>query len=217
MAVEKSKVIARIKAIFPKTNLTAQRLDAIAAKLAEKPEDGADDDAIDAVINDFNENSYMTLEEIAKNDDRLRTLARKAATPDEPSKKVTKAESEEPNDDDPTAVLLRELRSMREEISGLKAENQQKSIEERFKGDERLKDIPAAMLKGRIPKKEEDIESSIEELVSDWTEISGGVESTAQQGKLAKFGKDAPPAGRGQSSAGQVSEKEAEEIAKLLV
>lgn len=215
MAVEKTLVKARIKALFPNTNLTTQRLDAIAAKLAEKLEDGADNDAIDAVINEFNENSYMTIEEIARNDDRIRNLAKKAGTP--PTERKPEVKSDESDDDDPTSLLLKELKSLKEDISSLKAENQQKSIADRFKSDERLKGIPAAMLKGRIPKTEDEIESSIEELVSDWAEISGSVEDTNQKERLGRFGKDVPPAAGGKGSDFQVSEKEAEEIAKLLV
>lgn len=215
MAVDKNLVKARIKALFPHTNLTTQRLDAIAAKLAEKPEDGADNDAIDAVINEFNDNSYMTIEELAKNDDRLRNLAKKAGNP--PAERKADVKHDESDDDDPTTLLLKELKSLKEDISSLKAENQQKTIADRFKSDERLKDIPTAMLKGRIPKTEDEIESSIEELVSDWAEISGGVEDTNQKAKLGRFGKDAPPASGGRGSDSQVSEKEADDVAKLLV
>jgi hypothetical protein len=72
MAVEKAKVIARLKALFPKANLSQTRLDAIADKLAKKPADDADEAAIDAVINDFND--ILSIEDIAKGDDRTRTL-----------------------------------------------------------------------------------------------------------------------------------------------
>jgi hypothetical protein len=72
MAVDKQKVIVRLKALFPKANLSQQRLDAIADKLAKKPADDADETAIDAVINDFND--VLSIEDIAKGDDRTRTL-----------------------------------------------------------------------------------------------------------------------------------------------
>lgn len=72
MAVEKAKVIARLKALFPKANLSQTRLDAIADKLAKKPADDADEADIDAVINDFND--VLSIEDIAKGDDRTRTL-----------------------------------------------------------------------------------------------------------------------------------------------
>ena len=55
MAVDKLKVIARLKALFPKANLSQKRLDAYADKLAKKPADDADDATIDAIINDYND------------------------------------------------------------------------------------------------------------------------------------------------------------------
>lgn len=79
MAVEKSRVIARIKTLFSKANLSQKRLDALADKLATKPADDADDAAIDAVINDFN--SILSIDEIAREDDRVRTLETKANPP----------------------------------------------------------------------------------------------------------------------------------------
>ena len=75
MAVDKLKVIARLKALFPKANLSQKRLDALADKLAIKPADDADDAAIDAVIKDFD--SILSIEDIAREDDRLRTLEAK--------------------------------------------------------------------------------------------------------------------------------------------
>lgn len=68
MAVEKSKVVDRYKALFGSVGLSATRLDAMAAKLAGKIADDADDDAIDAELNDLNEVYPFT--EIKKNDDR---------------------------------------------------------------------------------------------------------------------------------------------------
>lgn len=79
MAVPVQKIKDRLKALFPKANLSTQRLDALAAKLANKPADDADDTAIDAVINDAND--FMSFEDIAKEDDRIRTLEAKAKAP----------------------------------------------------------------------------------------------------------------------------------------
>lgn len=99
MAVEKSKVIARLKALFPKANLSQQRLDAIADKLAKKPADDADEQAIDAVINDFND--VLSIEDIAKGDDRTRTLeAEKKKAEEIAAKKKANYNSEEEEEED---------------------------------------------------------------------------------------------------------------------
>ena len=88
MAVDKLKMIARLKALFPKANLSQKRLDALADKLALKPADDADDAAIDSVINDFN--SVLSIEDIAREDDRVRTLESKAnPNPPAPAPKPT--------------------------------------------------------------------------------------------------------------------------------
>lgn len=76
MAVDKQRVIARLKALFPKANLSQKRLDAYADKLAPKPEDDADDAAIDALINDYND--VIDFVAVAAEDDRVRTLEKKA-------------------------------------------------------------------------------------------------------------------------------------------
>lgn len=182
MAVPAEKVKARIKALFPKTNLTASRIDAIAAKLAPKPADDADDAAIDEVINQFNEDSVMTIEELAKLDDKLRqkTAPPKSAAPEE-----TPKEKDETGESD--NAILAALKALQTEISQMKTEKIQQTLAQRFSQDERLKDVPKAMLKGRVPSTEEDYETSVTELVSDWAEISGTVNDTTTRGRVASF------------------------------
>jgi len=84
MAVKPEKIKERLKALFPKANLSQKRLDAIAAKLANKPADDADDSVVDSVINDFND--VLSFQEIAKEDDRMRTLEAKAKETNDPPK-----------------------------------------------------------------------------------------------------------------------------------
>lgn len=218
MAVKSEVIKARIKALFPKTNLTTSRLNAIADKLKEKPADDADDDTIDEVINDFNENSIMSIEDIAKNDDRLRSLTKKAVEPEKkPKEESSKVEKTGDESDDPMTLMLNELKSLRSEISEIKTKGEQKSIEDRFKSDKRLEGIPASMLKGRIPKDEDSFEDSIEELVSDWAEISGTVAKEEEKNKLNQYNKGIPATGKSGGRTSQVSEAEADEIAKQLV
>lgn len=69
----KEKVTARLRN-FTKANLSQKRIDTIVDKLVKKLSDDSDDVAIDAAITDFNEASFMSFEEIAKEDDRVRTL-----------------------------------------------------------------------------------------------------------------------------------------------
>lgn len=220
MAVPKEKVKARLKALFPETNLTRKRLDELSAKLAERPEDEASDEDIDKVINDFNENSLLSIEDIAKNDDRMVSLTKKAA-----EKKDDTPPKKEEGDDSVGASgeseLLKELRALRGEFAQLKTDQQQKSIEERFKTDKRLEGVPAAMLKGRIPKDEDGFEAAVDELVADWEEVSGAVQTQKEQETLNRYtgGRNAPPAGGGGKggAAKQATDSEVEGVVSKLL
>jgi hypothetical protein len=76
MAVKPEIIKARLRTLFPKANLSQKRLDAIAAKLAPMPADDADDAAVDVILNQAND--FNAFEEIAREDDRIRTLEEKA-------------------------------------------------------------------------------------------------------------------------------------------
>lgn len=123
MAVEKSKVIARLKALFPKANLSQKRLDALADKLAKKPADDADDTAIDEVINDFNE--IMDITEIAKEDDRVRTLEANSKKPKTESKKEEEEEVIKVDDDAPSwaKALLKSNEKLTSDLEAIKTGN----------------------------------------------------------------------------------------------
>jgi hypothetical protein len=134
MAVEKSKVIARLKVLFPKANLSQQRLDAIADKLAKKPADDADETAIDAVINDFND--VLSIEDIAKGDDRTRTLEadKKKAEELAAGKKADSSKDDDKEeikiDDDAPAwakAILKSNEKLTSELESIKSGNVQKS------------------------------------------------------------------------------------------
>ena len=81
----------RIRKLFPKANLSQSRINALAVKLSKKLADDADEEAIDKAVNDFNE--IYSFEDIAKEDDRVRSLEKKA-------KKNQKPSTEDPEDED---------------------------------------------------------------------------------------------------------------------
>lgn len=203
--VEAAKIKARLRVKFPKANLSTKRLDEISAKLAKKPEDGADDDAIDAVLEDYNDNGAMTFEEIAKTDDKVRTLeARKSAA-------VAEVEVEE---DEPTTEigkLMKVVSGLANTINTMQQQSTQQTIAQRFSKDERLKGIPQFMLKGRVPTKDEDFETTIEDILADWTPY-------AEKNKLDAFnGEDVPPGSETTAAdrKGKVKEIDAD-MAKLI-
>lgn len=72
MAVSTDKIKERFKVLFPTLNLSSKRLDELAARLAQKPADDADDAAVDQVINDAN--TYVPFSDLARTDDVVRDL-----------------------------------------------------------------------------------------------------------------------------------------------
>lgn len=144
MPVEKIKVINRLKALFPKANLSQKRLDALADKLASKPADDADETAIDAVINDFN--SILSIDEIAREDDRVRTLEQKAnPTPQ------TSPTNEPGNPDVPAwaKAILDSNESLKQELEAIKTgrtiETKKATASDLFAKSEVLKNIPESI------------------------------------------------------------------------
>ena len=108
MAVKPEKITARVRVLYPNANLSKLRMDEISARLAKKPEDDADDAAIDLVINEAND--FMPFEDIAKQDDKLRTLeAKKPKEPANPAGPTEEVEDEEDKKLSPTDKLLKQM------------------------------------------------------------------------------------------------------------
>lgn len=130
MAVAPEKIKARLKALFPKANLSTKRLDVYAAKLAPKPADDADDAAIDAIISDYNE--VIDFEAVAKEDDRVRTLdaAKAKAEADAAKAKGGKGNSsEEEEEEEPEGMtpfekaMLKKVGDLKSDIDSIKTGN----------------------------------------------------------------------------------------------
>lgn len=147
MAVEAKRIKERLKAKYPKANLSNKRLDEIAARLAKKPEDDADDAAIDTVLE--NANDFMSFEDIAKSDDRLRTLEAKAQSKDDGKKPDDdgKQDPPAPPSDVPAwaQALIDSNKSLKEDLNELKTgkitENKKESARKLFEGNETLKGL----------------------------------------------------------------------------
>ena len=117
MAVKPEQIKVRVKAKYPNANLSTKRLDALAAKLATKPADDADDAAIDLVLEDFN--GILSFEEIAKEDDRVRTLENKPTPTPVPAPKPTEPPAPTPPAD-ANQQLLEAIAKLTTEVSEIK-------------------------------------------------------------------------------------------------
>lgn len=119
MAVKPEVIKARLKELFPKANLSTKRLDELSARLANKPADDAEQTAIDEVINSAND--FISFEEIAREDDRMRTLEQKSkpieTPPTPPSNPVTP-----PSDDTPQWAkdLIASNQSLKTDLEAIK-------------------------------------------------------------------------------------------------
>jgi len=209
MSIDKAKVIARIKALHPKTNLSNARLDEISARLIKKLNDDADDSAIDEAIGIADD--YNPFSEIARNDDRIRDLEAKAkpAKPTDDPKPQDKIEL--PSDTPEWAkALLKQNQELSEKVNGFEKGQQHKSLSERFNSDERVKNIPDFMRRGYTPQTEEEFEKNI-------TELSGAFTKYAEDNKLSILGNDNPSGAQGTvTTKKEASEQEVADVLKLI-
>ena len=187
MAVEAKKIKDRLKKLFPKANLSTKRIDEISARLAKKPADDADDDAIDQVINDAND--FMSFEDIAKNDDRIRNLEAKAKKVTESKNETQDEEDNEDNVDEvPTGdevpkwakVLITSNKKLQEKLQTLETENTQKSKTQQAESlMSKSKVLPENLQKKWVTRidLESDIpfEDQIKDLETEFTDLSSAI------------------------------------------
>jgi hypothetical protein len=141
MAVKPEIIKARLKVLFPKANLSQKRLDTYVAKLAQKPADDADEEAIDAIINDYNDVIDFTA--MAQEDDRVRTTEaekKKAAELAAKAKGGSDQDDDDDDDDDDDKDMtpfekrmLKNFGALKLDIDSIKSGNVQKSKLEQAK------------------------------------------------------------------------------------
>lgn len=206
MAVERNRVIGRLRALFPKANLTKERLNAIAERLAKKPEDGADDAAIDAVINEFNDNSLLSIEDIAREDDRQRNILAKLdkltagggngneeeEEEEEPS--PSPSAKKKPKNDDETPSWAKALIEKVDNIEkGKVTEGKKQTASQLFDASDVLKGLKPELKQRWLDRINVDSETSIEDQIMGLEEeYSELVQLSADSGDYA----GAPPAGK---------------------
>lgn len=141
MPVEATRIKGKLRELFPKVNLSTRRLDEISARLAKKAADEADDDAIAQLVNDAND--FMPFAEIAKEDDKIRTLEanQKSADPKptDPQPEPQPEPTPKPTDAVPAWAqsLLNEVKELKQgKIMESKSQQARKLFEENptFKG-----------------------------------------------------------------------------------
>lgn len=181
MAVEKGLVLTAIETKFKGKSLSKTFKESIATKWAAKIDTDAD---IDEYINDRED---VILEASTEADRRVTDYVK--ANPKETKKPDEKETVELPADTpEYVKVMMAKMETMGAEISGFKAQTQQKSLEERFKANPDLKGVPEFMFKGRVPKTEEEFDTAVQELKTDYSTF-------AEANKISNIGLDTPGGG----------------------
>lgn len=186
MAVEKDKVLAAIETKFKGKSITKTFKENIAAKWAAKIEN---EDDIESYIDDRED---VILEAVSEADRRATDAAKKASEKKVEKEKEKETEEDELPEDTPAwaKALVKQNKDLADKVSGFEKAQQSKSLEERFRTHEKIKDIPEFILEGRIPTTEEDFEDAVNRTVT-------GYEKFAQDQNITRFGKDNPAGNKG--------------------
>lgn len=156
----RDKIKARLKEKFPGVNLSSKRLDDISDKLSKKI---TEESEIDAKLDEINE--LMPLAEIARQDDRLRTLESKSKDK-QPTPANTDSNSNQDADDMP-GWFKKHVEETNKKLAEIEARNLQGSMQSRLAKD--LKDIPAKFYsRAALPDKEDDYAAFVEGVKTDY-------------------------------------------------
>lgn len=187
MAVKPEIIKARLKALFPKANLSTKRIDAIAAKLAPMPADDADDAAVDVILNQAND--FNSFEDIAKEDDRVRTLEAKVnQPPPTPTPSPNPADPKPTDPPKPTDETPAWAKALLEKVEGLEkgkiAETKTQTATKLFEGSEILKELKPELKEQWIKRvdtnSEIPIEDQVKALETEFSEIKQSFANNTQ-------------------------------------
>jgi len=179
MPVKPEQIKARLKVKYPKANLSTKRIDAIAAKLCLKPADDADDDAIDLVLETAND--FISFEDIAREDDRVRTLESNQKAKPDPTPSPAPNPDPDPNNPNPnpTEEAPAWAKKIQQDLDAIKTGNitqtKKQTALQSFEKSEILKGLKPE-LKDRWVNRidvnsETPIEDQIKELESEYSEL----------------------------------------------
>lgn len=196
--VFKARLKAKTKAAG--VNLSQKRIDAYADKLHKKNPDVTDEAAHDELIDALDE--LVDFKEIAKEDDRVRTL--------EARSKNKSSEEEDDDADEPTAGKAKPAKKdddvpawakgLIDTVNTLKAEKQTSSMKDQLAQKLKDKNIPEKFYSKRaLPEKEEELDGFVAEIENDWTELK------QENNNLGLGGSSKPVSGTPDASASNVA------------
>lgn len=187
MALEifRSQLKAKYSTLTSGVNLSQKRIDAYAARLHKKHSDLAADDVAghDNLIDELDE--IVSFKDIAKDDDRVRTLEAKAKPPVDPKSKPEEDEDEDQEEEEEQnkkktkdrtpnwgKKLLDNFQTLNEKIGRLESEKLQLTIKGKVESHDKLKGIPKEFFdEWRYPEKDEDVDSFAERVETKWNTL----------------------------------------------
>lgn len=204
----KEKIIQKIRELFPNVNLSKERLDAIVDKLAAKI---TEEDQIEERINDLNE--VVPFAEIAKQDDRVRTLEaeakKKAAKSADPPKEDP--DKKDKPDDDPPAWAKALLEKVEKLESGKIATSRREKVLEKLKdADEKYRNRVLRDFDRMRIDSDEDFETVLSDIESDFADFK-------QLQSDIGLGNDSPFGAFGNLDKGKPSDSEVESIVDSIL
>jgi len=168
----KEKIISAFKVKYPGINLSKKRLEAIASKIETKVID--DETKIDAALAAMDD--AYAFADIAKDDDKVRTLEAKLKTPagETPAEKAAREAAEaaaalETDKDTPAwaKALIEQNKTLAQDLAAIKGEKVANTI--KGKATELLKEVPVSYWgKRAIPETEEALQDFVTEVTTDY-------------------------------------------------
>lgn len=204
MAVEKGLILTAINKKFGDKSVSKIFKENVATIWAGKI---VDESEIDSFIE---ENSYVILQASTEADTRVTDAVKKLTTSKTEGNPEIKTDEFKVADDTPewAKALIAQNKTLSDKINGFETQQTQKTLTERFKSHPELKGIPEFMFKGRIPTTEEEIETAVAELKTDYSTF-------ATENKLSILGSDVPNTGGGKNS-NEVKPASKEDVDKIF-
>jgi hypothetical protein len=165
------KIRERLKAKFPGVNLSKTRLDEITARLSNSV---TAEDQIDGILDQAN--GIFPFEQIAREDDRARSLEAAAKKQQDPAPGGTPPGGD-PKDDTPAwaKTLLETVKAQNDKIELLEKGKTKETLSQKAAEALKAKNIPEAFakvpLKNFSIEKEEDLEAWVSEIQESFTEF----------------------------------------------
>lgn len=203
MAVEKGKVLPVLQEKLKGKGYTKTFIEKMATKFAEKIED-------EDGITEYIEDRLDIFNEADADGDRRATLAVEKEKAKKPAQETTEDEPEDIPADTPAwaKALIAQNKKLEEKVNSFEQQKTAESIEQRFRNDERVKNLPPMAFKGRIPKTEEEFETFATELADDWKDYK----------VTERFGNDTPPGTNPKNPTGkkEASKEDIDRIAEKI-